>query len=882
MQVKQLYVEYRKNYLGMDNKRPRFSWELLSECRDTIQKAYRIQVSNDAGFQNLYWDTEKVESNESIQIDYAGEDIKSCVAYYARVKVWDEYDNESDWSGTAIFETAFLTANRWDAQWIRPSWDRSEDENDSVSYFRKEFSVEKEVVKARLYATSQGMYNISLNGKKVGEYNLTPYWTDYKKRLQYQTYDVTDCIKSGKNGFGAVIGEGWYLGVLAWDNTRKIYGTDQSLLAQLHLTYSDGSQDIIKSDLTWKCSRGPITMSSIYHGEDYDARLEMPGWDCAGFNDSQWTEVRKAQSQAGSLIAQEGEHVVSHENIKPVSNITAPNGDKILDFGQNMVGLIRVEFDFPEGTEIYIDAAEVLDKDGNFYRDNYRAARSAVKYIASGKGRQTYQSSFTFFGFRYLRIKGWKGEINKNDFTGIVLHSDFKQTGFFETSEPLLNQLQHNIIWGQKGNFVDVPTDCPQRDERLGWTGDAQAFASTACFNMDVANFYTKYLHDVACEQEINGSIPHVVPNVLGEGASAATGWADVVTILPWEMYVSYGDKRILKNMYPAMKAWVEHMRRVDEEWRKSYHFGDWLAMDSIKEGCEGGTDERYIAWAFQIHSTELTLKAARVLNYYEDAQRYRDLLMELTDGFLKEFITPSGRLAVTTQTAHVLALQFNIVEGKVRDRIAKDLADMIKGKDTHLETGFLGTPYLNFALTSSGYIDLAYDLLLKTDFPSWLYQVEKGATTIWEHWDGIKTDGSFWSEGMNSFNHYAYGAIGNWMYKTIVGINQDEKRPGYKKSILHPRPGGGLTYAKGKIDTMYGPLSCAWDIRDNTMHVTVSVPVNTSSTLILDDVDSETLKENEQSLLERRGIRSIKTVDHAVHIELGSGTYAFTADIKS
>src|SRR5881227_237695 len=577
-------------------------------------------------------------------------------------------------------------------------------------------------------------------------------------------------------------------------------------------------------------------MSEIYHGETYDARLEKPGWANAGFAYSQWSGVRVASYPRDNLIAPAGPPVRRIEELKPIKVFKTPAGETVADMGQNMVGWVRLKVQGAAGTTVTLRHAEVLDKAGDFYTANLRAAKETVQYTLKGGGLETYEPHFTFQGFRYVSVAGYPGEVTPESIIGIVIHSDMTRTSEFETSSELINQLQHNIIWGQKGNFLDVPTDCPQRDERLGWTGDAQVFARTASFNHGTAAFYTKWLKDVALDQEDDGAVPFVIPNVLShqtrKGEAASAGWADVAVVVPWILYQSFGDKRILEEQYPSMKAWVEYIRRQAGEsylWKSGSSFGDWLAFATTRADYPGATtDKDLIQTAYFARSTALLAKTAAVLGKKGDAVDFASLEEKIKNAFQKEFVTPNGRLSSNTQTAYAMALAFDLLPETQRAGAAARLADDVK-KFGHLTTGFLGTPLLCQVLSDYGYLDLAYMLLNRTEYPSWLYPVTKGATTIWERWDGIKPDGSFQDPGMNSFNHYAYGAIGEWMYRVVAGIELDESHPGYKHILIQPQPGGGLTFANASVESLYGRVASGWKIADGKLTVTIQVPPNTT-----------------------------------------------------
>jgi alpha-L-rhamnosidase len=743
--------------------------------------------------------------------------------------------------------------------------------------------VKKKVERARLYATAMGLYEMELNGNRVGDEYFTPGWTSYDFRYQYQTYDVTGMLRSGQNCLGAMLGDGWFRGRIAWDHKRNSYGKKLRLLAQLVIHYADGTQEVVVTDEKWKAATGAVLESDIYDGEVYDARLERAEWKEAGYDDKQWKAVTRADAPRAKLVAQAGPAVKEIEEIQPARVLKTPAGDTVIDMGQNMVGWVRFRVTAPPGTTVTLRHAEVLDSAGNFYTENLRSALEKIRYTTKGQGPEIYQPHFTFQGFRYVALNGWPGEVKPEDFTGVVLHSAMARTGTFESSSSLLNQLQHNIIWGQKGNFVDVPTDCPQRDERLGWTGDAQVFAGTASFNHDTAGFYTKWLKDVALDQEDDGAVPFVIPNVLShdtrKGEAASAGWADVAVILPWTVYQAYADKRILEEQYTSMKAWVEYMQHQAGEshlWASGFSFGDWLALATTRADYPGATtDKDLIQTAYFARSTALLAKTAKVLGKAEDAAEYESLEEKIKRAFQEEFVTSKGRLSSNTQTAYALALAFELLPETMRPEAAARLATNVR-KFGYLTTGFLGTPVLCQALSDYGYLDEAYLLLNRKEYPSWLYPVTKGATTIWERWDGIKPDGSFQNPSMNSFNHYAYGAIGDWMYRVVAGIVIDEKQPGYKHILIQPRPGGGLTSAKASVETQYGHVESGWKLADGKMALHLEVPPNTRATVRLPKAKLEQVTEEGKPLTGRADLSGARQASDDVVVEVGSGKYEF------
>lgn len=881
IQVKDLTVEYQDNPIGIDIKVPHFSWKLVTSQRAIKQKSYEIRVGSDpktlSKGQKIIWQSGVITSEQSVYVPYAGPEVKSRERYYWQVKVTDSNNSGSGWSDVKYWEMGLLKPEDWTASWIEP-----EIPGDSVGrpspMLRSSFDLGKAIKSARLYITAHGLYEAHLNGQRVGDQYLTPGWTTYHKRLQYQTYDVTTLLKQGANAAGVVLGDGWYRGNLAWEDNKNIYGKNLGVLFQLEVTYADGTKEAIGSDENWKCSTGPIVKSGIYYGEAYDARLELPDWAHAGFNDANWKSVRILNEKKGNLVASYGPPVRKHETFKPTDITKNSQGEWIVDFGQNLVGWIKLAVSGNAGQKVIVHHSEVLDKKGNFYTDNLRSASQEIQYTLKGSGQEVYEPRFSFFGFRYIRIRNYPGVLKPEDVVATALYSDMKMTGKFSTSNALLNQLQHNIQWGQKGNFVDVPTDCPQRDERLGWTGDAQAFARTAAFNMDVATFFKKWLKDLAAEQLKDGRVPFVIPNVLGENASASAGWADAATIIPWNMYMAYGDKRILEEQYESMKAWVGYIEKtsMNDLWNTGFHFGDWLFYRPLddNDGRAAVTDKYLIAQCFWAHSTQLMINVATVLDKKEDVVHYTNMLKRTKDAFMREYSTESGRLVSSTQTAYILALQFDMLPENLRQQGAERLAQNIKDYGNHLTTGFLGTPYLCGVLTKFGYNDLAYTLLLQETYPSWLYPVKMGATTIWERWDGIKTDSTFQTPGMNSFNHYAYGAIGDWMYRTITGLA--EISPGYKEIKIAPVPGGKLTQASAELITPYGLTKSSWSIEESIFKFDVIVPPNSSAQVTLPHAASKRITEKSIDIQKVKVIKDINTVGRDVKLALGSGVYHF------
>ena len=882
LKVQHLLTENLNNPIGLDAAEPRFSWQLVSDKRNVSQKAYELRLGTDKASltknAHLLSGTGKVLSDSSVMVSYKGTPLHSGMRYYWQVRVWDEKDKPSAWSAPAFFQMALLDTTYWKAKWIQPGFE--EDSLRASPLFRKEFTTAKKVVSATAYITAHGLYEAQINGQRVGDAYLTPGWTSYNKRLQYQVYDVTSQIQNGTNVIGVMLGSGWYRGNLAWGGNKNIYGSDISLLFQLGIKYNDGTEETIVSDGSWKSSTGAIRYSEIYHGETIDNRMEKKGWAMAGYNDGDWKGVTVKEFSLQNLLATRNEPVRKHETFKAIKLITTPKGEKVLDFGQNLVGWVIVKAAGKVGEEIKLTHNEVLDKEGNFYIENLRDAKQQNTFILSGKGEETFEPHFTWQGFRYVKVEGYPGEIDPEKFLAVALYSDMEKTGSYTSSNSLINQLQHNIEWGQKGNFIDVPTDCPQRDERLGWTGDAQVFFRTASFNRDVKNFFTKWMKDVAADQFEDGSVPHVIPNVLGKAGGSA-GWSDVATIIPWNMYITYGDKRILEEQYSSMKSWVDYMQNssTGHLWNKGFHFGDWLfySVNFDSDGRSAITNKYLIAQCFFAHSTQLLINAAKVLGKTEDVEKYSQLLKSVKDAYVKEYITLNGASMSNTQTSYVLALNFDMLPDSLRQQAADRLVANIKQYNNHLTTGFLGTPYLCHVLSRFGYTDVAYQLLLQDTYPSWLYPVKMGATTIWERWDGIKPDSTFQTPGMNSFNHYAYGAIGDWMYRVMVGLDTDSESVGYKKITIKPNVGGGFTHASATYDTRFGTLSSGWKIDGGKLAVDAIIPPNTTATIYLPAANESDITEGGKKLSLIKDIKVGGTENGKVILKVGSGTYHFS-----
>ncbi len=888
MEVFDLRTEYKHNPIGIGTTSPRLSWKLKSKDKNTKQAAYQILVAKPntelSSEENFVWNTGKVVSDQSVHIPYEGPKLRSGQRLYWKIKVWDNYGNVAESEKQAFWEMGMLNPEEWEAEWITLPWSENPNASSPCPYFRNVFYAYEPIIEARIYVSALGLYELELNGERVGDELFTPGWTNYHKRLQYQVYDVTKNIKLGKNVIGAIVGDGWYRGHFGWwENNRNNYGERLALLVQLKLVFRDGSKILINSDDTWKSNTGPLLKSDIYNGETYDARLEMEGWSTSSFDDSTWENVKILNHPKNILVESVGEKVKKVLKISPKKLLTTPKGEKVFDLGQNMVGWVKLKVAGKAGDKVTLKFAEVLDSDGNFYTENLRNIECSDQYILKGYGEETYEPRFTFHGFRYVMIQGYPADLTLNSIKGVVIHSDMDQTGKFRCSDPLINQLQNNIEWGQRGNFLDVPTDCPQRDERLGWTGDAQVFAPTASFNFQTASFFTKWLKDLESEQREDGSVPWVVPNIIKDGGGTgwsdgfgATGWADAAVIIPWTLYQYYGDVRILEEQFSSMKNWIEYMRKHAGDsfiFKYGFHFGDWLSFAEYHSyqynapdyGYAGAhTDKELIATAYFYYSTSIVEKSARLIGENNYADELRLLLPKIKQAWNNEFTTNAGRLVSNTQTAFSLALVFDLISDEKKEMISRRLAKDVE-HFSHLTTGFLGTPILNFALSDSGRTDLAYLLLKNKRYPSWLYPITKGATTIWERWDGIKPDDTFQTVGMNSFNHYAYGAIGDWLYSRLAGIRIDPDQPGYKNIIFTPSISTGIEFVEAGIETMYGLVFVKWKIDGNKVRYDIQIPPNCTAKIMLpssEKIEMDGMKINKSDL---------------TNLEIGSGNHTVT-----
>jgi alpha-L-rhamnosidase len=800
-----------------------------------MQSAYEVEAYDGAG--KLRGQTGRVDSGESVLVDWPFAPLNSRERVNVRVRVWGTDGGETAWSELFAVETALLDVSDWTARFVTPEWPAEPLPVRPAPMLRKEFELRPEIKQARLYITALGVYEAEINGQLIHDHVMAPGWTSYKHRLRYQVCDVSALLHPGRNAIGAILGDGWFRGRLGFGGGQaNIYGDRLALLAQLEVTYADGTIQRVVTDESWRASTGPILENDIYDGEKYDARLEKTGWTQPGFDDRNWVGVQIKEWDLGTLFAPIGPAVRRTQQISPVSIFSSPSGRTLVDFGQNLVGRLRISVKGPAGNTITLRHAEVLEQ-GELGTRPLRHAKATDRYTLKGTGIEVWEPRFTFHGFRYAEIEGWPGELNAQDIRAIVCHSDMQRTGWFECSDPLLNRLHENVVWSMRGNFFDIPTDCPQRDERLGWTGDIQVFSPTASFLYDSAGFLASWLRDVAAELKEYGVMPFVVPNVLPGKNPPAAAWGDAATFIPWVLYQCFGDLGILANQYDSMRAWVDLIASIAGEghlWDSGFQFGDWLDPAAPPDNPAAARTPGYIiASAYFARSAEWVGQAAKLLGKPDDQAHYLELARKVREAFNREYVTPSGRMVSDASTAYAVALQFALLPTlEQRLYAGRRLAALARSSGFRISTGFVGTPLICDALSGSGQTEAAFRLLTAKENPSWLYPVTMGATTIWERWDSMLPDGSINPGEMTSFNHYALGAVADWMHRTIGGIIPAE--PGYRRIEFRPQLGGGLTQAACKHLTPYGPAACAWKLADGQMSIEIEVPANTRATVYL------------------------------------------------
>lgn len=832
MRVYDAKVNHMTNPMGFFMDGVSFSWK-VDEARGKAQKAARVRVAADEKMQEILFDSGMDEQADSLAypVELA---LEPRTRYFWQVTVLSDAEEEAD-SEVQWFETSKMS-EEWTGKWL--TCDSTEKRH---PIFSKEIAPAKEVAKARLYVTGLGLYEAYIDGKKVGDEYLTPYSNNYNRWVQYQTYDITDQIAGGGK-LSILLGNGWYKGRFGFSafEDKGYYGNEWKVIADVVLTYTDGTEEVIGTDESWTVTRSRIMFSNLYDGEQVDATApELPA-----------EEPTVCDAPKGRLEARRSLPVVAHEHIKPVELIHTPAGEQVFDMGQNFAGIFTFRVKEPAGTKIHIQTGEVLQK-GNFYNENLRSAKSEYIYISDGN-ETVIRPHFTYYGYRYVKVEG-VSDLKIEDFTGLALYSDIEMGGDVETGHDLVNQLVSNVRWGMKGNFIDVPTDCPQRDERMGWTGDTQVFSPTATFLADTYAFYSKYLHDMYTEQmDLDGMVPDVVPSAGVH--STACVWGDSSCIIPWNMYQFYGDKKILEDQYDSMRNWVDYISRVDGDnhgWRSVFHYGDWLALDNPSGKTDevmGGTDEGYIANVYYAASAGIVAKAARVLGYEADAKTYQALCDEQFEEVKKEYFSQTGRCCIKTQTALILALKYHLSENEELTKKTLRLLFQISGDK--LKTGFTGMPLMCPVLSENGMNDLAYTLLLNEDYPGWLHEVKLGATTVWERWNSLDENGDISSTGMNSLNHYAYGSILEWVFRYVTGFRVSEEHPGSRHLLIAPTLNWKLKRAKGSYHSAAGTYETSWELADPS-HVTVkvTVPFGCTAEIVLPLVSQETLADQSNPL---------------------------------
>jgi alpha-L-rhamnosidase len=851
--VAALRFEHHREALGIGEACPRLSWSVETAIAGWRQTAYEIEAYAPGG--ELREQTGWISSEQSVLVPWPFAPLRSRARRALRVRVRGEDGQPSSWSVPSLVEAGLLAVEDWTARFVTP--DRQEDSThpQPLPLLRREFDVRPGVTGARLYITALGVYEARINGCVVGDHVLAPGWTSYSHRLLYQVFDVTGLLRVGRNAIGAMLGDGWYRGRLGFGGGRRnIYGERLALLAQLEISYADGTTTRIVSDESWRAAHGPILASDLYDGETYDARLERRGWAEPGYDDRDWHGVSLLDHDLATLAAATAPPVRRSEEIAPVSITTSPSGSTIVDFGQNLVGRLRLTVRGAAGQTITLRHAEVLEH-GELCTRPLRTAQATDRYTLRGGDVETWEPRFTFHGFRYAGVEGWPGELHPADIRAVVCHSDLERTGWFECSDPLLNRLHENVVWSMRGNFLSIPTDCPQRDERLGWTGDIQVFAPTASFLYNTAGFLSSWLADLAADQDAGGAVPIVVPNILDDSRPPAAAWGDAAVMVPWTLYQRFGDEHILARQFESMRAWVDFVDRVAGEkhlWDTGFQFGDWLdpSAPPDKPGA-ARADKAVVATAYFARSARLLARIAGILGRTQDEEHYSRLAEEIRAAFNAEYVTPAGRVRSDAPTAYALALQFDLLMNDDQRRYAgARLAELVASSGYHISTGFVGTPLICDALCSAGAYDAAFRLLMQRECPSWLYPVTMGATTIWERWDSMLPDGSVNPGEMTSFNHYALGAVADWLHRTVAGLAP--AAPGYHRLAIQPHPGGGLTHAHARLRTPYGLAGCGWTIKDGQIEVTAVIPPNTTASVTLPGSDEPA-------------------------IEVGAGTYRWT-----
>jgi len=843
-----LRCEYLENPMGVDVRQPRFFWVLEHSGRGQAQSAYQMIVSSDpAAAAGDIWDTGKVVSAKSTQVVYAGKGLESGKTYFWKVTYWDKDGRESPWSDTARFDAGLFERTEWKGSWIG-----------GRNQLRKEFPLGGRVKRARAFVCGLGYHELRVNGRKAGGHVLDPGWTTYDKRVLYVTYDVTNALRQGPNAVGVVLGNGKY--------------GSRALLVQINIELEGGTRTSLVSDASWKAANGPILEDSVYNGETYDARLETPGWDRPGFDDKAWGPVEAVKAPAGVLSAQMMPAIQVVDTVLPVKMTSPQPGVYVFDMGQNFSGWARLRVKGPRGTDVRMRFVELVYDNGMINRENLRAARAEDHYILKGEGEETWEPRFTYHGFRYVELSGFPGTPMPDSIRGRVAHSAVRPIGSFVASKDILNRLQRIITWGQKTNLHSIPTDCDQRDERMGWMGDAQGTAEEAMMNFDMAAFYTNFVRDIRDVQDDKGRLSDTVPHIWG-GEKADPAWATAYPLLCWYMYQYYGDTRVLEEQYDGLRRYVEFLRSQAENGLVKFSsYGDWVAV----EKCPGAIVSSF----YYYYDVKILADAARILGRSQDAALYDRLAGDIRAAFNREYYDPkTGDYADGTQTANTLPLFLGIATDKEGGAWGRLFDDIVYKHNSHLTTGIIGTKYIMELLTRSGSSDLAYDIAVQTTYPSWGYMIENGATTLWELWQ--KREGP----SMNSHNHPMFGSVGAWLYKALAGINLAPGSVGFEKVLLQPQMVRDLRHASGSVQTLRGEVGCTWSRTDGSVRVEAVVPVGSAAEIVIPKFNlrnvrvtegGKALWENGRFVPGVAGVDEAVDKDGAVRIKTGSGRYAF------
>ena len=942
--VTHLRCEYLETPLGIDETAPRLSWVIESNRRGTRQIAYRLLVASTpeklAADKGDVWDSSRVESNQTTHVVYSGRPLRSRDGCHWRVEVWDETGNAAR-SKPSFWTMGLLKKSDWRARWIAANPAIIKRDKEAITptltspgtpaYFRKEFKIAGAVKRATLYASARGLFELRINGRRVGEDIFAPEWTDYHERIHYRTYDVTGLISRGNNVIGAILGDGWWSGYVGWQETRARYGSlENSLLVQLEIELANGKRLTLGTNKSWTCNTGPIRSSDFMMGEIYVAQRERTGWDMPDFGSSRrkeapsnkikieqslltsaatflaWLSAREVKAPVAPLVAQRSEPVRITETIDPVSVKQIRPGVFIYDLGQNITGWMRLRVKAPAGTRIQLRHGERLKPDGTLYTENLRRAKATDVYICKGGSTEIWEPHFTFHGFQFVELtvlpplgapassRRVSPPSRRQDagapriaITGCVIRSAMSPAGCFECSHPGVNRLWLNGLWSQRDNFLSVPTDCPQRDERLGWMGDGQVFLRTASYNVDVAAFFTKWMQDIEDAQTTDGIFPDTAPrlregkNFVGlDGLGGAAGWADAGVIVPWTIWRVYGDRRIIERHWTAMSRWLDWIERHNPDGLRTRelgnNYGDWLCIPSDTTFRTHSPMKNLLATAYWADDAAKMARMARELGRESETKRYQAMFEKVRAAFQKEFLRADGRLTVETQTAYLLALAFNLLPENARARAAERLVENIKSLDWHLSTGFIGVSLLNPQLTLAGYADVAYRLLLRDDYPSWLYPVKHGATTIWERWNGWTEKEGFFNPQMNSFNHYSLGSVGEWLFRHVAGIELDPDVPGFRRIVLRPFIRPGLSFARASYCTMQGEILSDWKHAGGKLKWSIRIPASTTARVFVPSEPGSRVTENGAPVEVVEGLRVIGREGKFLICEAGSGIYTF------